>query len=222
METILVIAPHPDDESIGCGGSIALEAGAGRRVVVLFLTSGELGINGMEPAEARATREHEAEDAAAVLGLARLEFARLPDYNVAADMDSARGVIARMLDEERPTTIYVPHDGDQHPDHSAAASALRLASHDHDPSIALGYEVWTPVGDLFSARDVTNVMRTKLEAIRAHRSQLMTYRYDRAIWGLNRYRGVMTIRRPFAEAFAAVPLGKGAIADASVIGWRYV
>ena len=65
-------------------------------------------------------------------------------------------------------------------------------------------------------------MRTKLEAIRKHESQLGTYALDHAIRGLNRFRGVTVMRRPYAEAFAAVPLGEGAEATSHELVSRYV
>jgi len=73
---ILVIAPHPDDEAIGCGGSICLHVERGDRVVAVFLTSGELGLKHLSPAQAWGIREGEARCAARVLGLAGLHFLR--------------------------------------------------------------------------------------------------------------------------------------------------
>jgi len=74
---ILVIAPHPDDETIGCGGALCLHAAKGDRVVVVFLTSGELGLKELAPAKAWQVRESEAQAAAKHLGITRLEFLRL-------------------------------------------------------------------------------------------------------------------------------------------------
>ena len=62
---IMVIAPHPDDESIGCGGTICLHTAKGDHVSVVFLTSGELGLKHLPPEEAWKIREQEAAKAAA-------------------------------------------------------------------------------------------------------------------------------------------------------------
>ena len=66
---VLVVAPHPDDESIGCGGTICLHAGRGDRVAAVFLTSGECGLSDMPKLEATRMREREAEEAAGILGI---------------------------------------------------------------------------------------------------------------------------------------------------------
>ena len=60
-EQVLVIAPHPDDETLGCGGSIALHDDRGDNVAVLWLTSGEAGIPEVGITEAAATRRRKAE-----------------------------------------------------------------------------------------------------------------------------------------------------------------
>ena len=65
--SILIIAPHPDDESIGCGGTICLHSDRGERTVAVFLTSGELGLEHLPREEAWRVREGEAEAAAEIL-----------------------------------------------------------------------------------------------------------------------------------------------------------
>jgi hypothetical protein len=68
----------------------------------------------------------------------------------------------------------------------------------------LAYEVWTPLQEYDRVEDITPTMRRKLHAVRCHRSQLAGFRYDRAVRGLNIYRGSMTIGCRFAEVFQAV------------------
>src|SRR5690348_632327 len=90
---VLVIAPHPDDESIGCGGTICAHAGHGDRVTVVFLTSGELGLRELTKEEAWRVRELEAEKAADILGVASVTFLRRPDRHVHEHIDEAAGAL---------------------------------------------------------------------------------------------------------------------------------
>ena len=77
-QSILVVAPHPDDESIGCGGTICLHHRQGDRVQAVFLTSGERGIADVSPKTAREIREAEARAAGELLFVDRLERKVLP------------------------------------------------------------------------------------------------------------------------------------------------
>ena len=76
---VLVISPHPDDEAIGCGGSIASHVSHGAKVYVIFLTSGENGGHGLSETETVRIREIEAQNAGKILKLAGLEFWNEPD-----------------------------------------------------------------------------------------------------------------------------------------------
>src|SRR5947207_9627276 len=82
MRRVLVISPHPDDESIGCGGTLRQHVVDGDAVHVVFLTSGERGGHGRAPRETAQLREQEARDAAKVLGVGAIEFWRAPDGGV--------------------------------------------------------------------------------------------------------------------------------------------
>ena len=68
---VLVIAPHPDDESIGCGGALCLHAARRDPMAVVYLSSGELGLKHLPRNKAWLTREREAERAARILGVAK-------------------------------------------------------------------------------------------------------------------------------------------------------
>jgi LmbE family N-acetylglucosaminyl deacetylase len=200
---VLVIAPHPDDESIGCGGTLCLHAARGDRVACAFLTSGELGLKHLPREDAWRIREAEAERAAAVLGLARVDFLRQPDWTLGDAIEPAAAALAAVIARETPALIYLPHERDEHPDHAAAVAvtreALRLAG--ATGVELLGYEVWTPLQECDRVEDVTGVMARKLRAVRCYASQMAAHRYDRAARGLNAYRGAINGRARYAEAF---------------------
>src|SRR5205807_328445 len=96
MKRVLVISPHPDDESIGCGGTLRQHVVDGDAAHAVFLTSGERGRRGRPLPETARLREQEARDAAAILGLSGIEFWLAPDGAVAAAMPS---LAARLTDK---------------------------------------------------------------------------------------------------------------------------
>lgn len=207
---MLVLAPHPDDETIGCGGALCLHARRGDRVAVVFLTSGELGLKRLPPKEAWRIREAEARRAAWILGLSRLFFLRLPDWSVADCVARGAARLQPVLQRWKPDLVYLPHAREWHPDHQAALPILRaalLAAGMPAPT-AHTYEVWTPLAEYDQVKDVSSVMPRKLRALRAHRSQLVEFDYARAVSGLNQFRGALAARCPFAEVFQSVDLGK--------------
>ena len=204
-EVVLVVAPHPDDESIGCGGTICLHRRRGERVHVVFLTSGERGVEGVSLEVARSIREAEAAQALDVLGVERMDFLRLPDGGLAAATEPGARLLRELLQREPPGVIYLPHPGEAHPDHEAALPLVRAAlgrAHARQPLPELrAYEVWTPLGAYGWPEDISAVMARKLQAVRCYRSQLRAFRYDRAVRGLNQYRGCLAARCRYAEVF---------------------
>jgi LmbE family N-acetylglucosaminyl deacetylase len=205
-ESALIIAPHPDDESIGCGGTALLLRSQGVGVSVLFLTSGE-GASPSVPAEqVWAVREAEATAAAGLLGLESRGFLRLPDGRLGESTDGAAKAVAAAIAGLRFDRIYLPHPDEEHPDHAACLPILAAAHRQlgiGEPWL-LGYEVWTPLGRFDTVEDVSDVFEKKLAAVRAHRSQIQQFAYDRAARGLNMYRGATAGHCRFAEVFASL------------------
>lgn len=206
---IVVLAPHPDDEAIGCGGSILLHAAAGDRVTVVFLTSGELGLDHLPIADAWEIREREAKVATEILGVARIEFLRLPDWYVGDAVAKGGELLRPIIRDEKPDIIYLPHPEEWHPDHRAALPVLRAALSSWESAIPelRGYEVWTPLPDYNEVADITAVMRQKLCAVRTYESQLASFAYDRAVRGLNQYRGALAGKCRYAEVFTQIEDG---------------
>src|SRR6266404_3238780 len=168
---IVVIAPHPDDEAIGCGGSICLHVERGDRVVAVFLTSGELGLKHLSPAQAWGIREGEARCAARVLGLAGLHFLRQPDWYLGQGIRKAATALRPIIVSEAPAIVYLPHPTEWHPDHKASLAIARSALGRIQKPTLRGYEVWTPLTEFDHVTDISQVMSRKLRAVRAHVSQ---------------------------------------------------
>jgi LmbE family N-acetylglucosaminyl deacetylase len=211
-EVVLVVAPHPDDEAIGCGGAICLHRRSGKQVHVAFLTSGERGIDSLSREEVRSIREAEAARAARVLDVGRIDFLRLPDLGLSGAIEPGALRLAEVLRAHRPAIIYLPHPDEEHPDHQAALplvrEALAGAGAEAWPELR-AYEVWTPMSRYDWPEDVTPVMKQKLRAVRCYASQLATFRYDRAVRGLNQYRGALAARCRYAEVFRSLEPGGG-------------
>lgn len=200
---VLVVAPHPDDEAIGCGGTIRLHVARGDRVLAVFLTSGELGLGSLPREQAWRQRETEAQAAAEVLGIADLTFLRQADWFVSECVEETATALRPILYRESLGLIYLPHSGEWHPDHKASLSVLRRALQEDDYPLPIlrCYEFWTPLGEYDYVEDITETMARKLRAIRCYRSQLAQYPYDRAVRGLNQYRGITVAKCRFAEIF---------------------
>jgi LmbE family N-acetylglucosaminyl deacetylase len=190
MSRVLVLSPHPDDESIGCGGTILGHVARGDDVRVVFLTSGEAGGHGRSIAETLRVREREAKAAAKILGIQEPEFWHEPDGKLKATRSLAKR-LQNAIKSFKPDTIYVTHDKEMHRDHLAAVRVLRSALRamkGKRPRVLM-YEVWTPIQKLDEIIDISPYMNKKIRAVRAYRSQCAEVGFVEAVRGLNRYRG---------------------------------
>lgn len=124
---ILVVFPHPDDETVTCGGVIRRFADAGARVTLLLLTGGERGTPTGAPDRAlRTTRRGEADRAAHILGMTRVIHHDFGDGQLREQRGQVMGALARTISEIRPDLIltYDLAGLDGHPDHVACSAML--------------------------------------------------------------------------------------------------
>jgi LmbE family N-acetylglucosaminyl deacetylase len=136
VATLVSFHAHPDDEAIACGGTMAMAAAAGHRVILVTATAGECGEvpdGFLAPDESLGERrQRELAEAAAILGVARVEILGYRDSGMIGTkenedpncfwqtpVDEAAARLARILAEERPDvfTIYDEHGNYGHPDH---------------------------------------------------------------------------------------------------------
>lgn len=188
----LVVAPHPDDESLGCGGAIALLRKHGRTVQVLTMSDGTLSHPNSKkfPAEKlRDLRENEMIAALQTLGVSAKEttFLRYRDRSVpnenAADFASAVEKVKNFLIENEPQTIVLPWRRDPHPDHRATWQIFSAATAEIErPFRILEYPIWlwemAEAADLPQEKNIKTwrlaigeVVAEKQQAIHAHASQ---------------------------------------------------
>jgi LmbE family N-acetylglucosaminyl deacetylase len=190
-----VLSPHPDDDAIGCGGTLRQHVVNGDQVKLIVLTSGEAGGHGWQtPDETAKLREHEALAACQVTGIDDTEFWREPDGRLQA----TEPLVARLkstIESWQPRYIYAPHPNEMHVDHRAATELLRLALESF-PKVLSNltirlYEVWTPIQSMDEIVDISDFVDSKRAAIREHKTQIRAMRLDEAALALNRYRGEM-------------------------------
>ena len=142
-ESVLVIAPHQDDEAIGCGGAIAAQVAAGKRAVIVLLQDGaggheELGMTRIQMSE---LRNRESTAAAISGGLPVPYFLNHPDLSAASF--AIVGELVALIQEHHADAIFSPFPLDAHPDHRTAAALLAEALRQISwPVRVLTYEVW--------------------------------------------------------------------------------
>jgi LmbE family N-acetylglucosaminyl deacetylase len=125
---IIVFAPHPDDETLGCGGTIAKRLNEGYEVLVVVMTDGRhsflkgLGISSdPTPEELKEIRRAEVKRATRILGVPEKNLLLLDFVDGTLDENGAEAQerVMKLLSEEVPSHVYFPYEKDGHPDHRA-------------------------------------------------------------------------------------------------------
>jgi len=211
-ERLLVLAPHPDDEVIGCGGLVAQHLRERRAVRVVVATDGAEAAPAEDRDTYRARREDESRRAFEKLGGDDIHFLRFPDR--ALD-DRVAASLREHLVEFKPDLVCVPSPVETHPDHLALSRAFcELVQRDESLFAELAiarvafYEVSQPLRPN-TLIDITDVADEKYRAIAVHESQTSIRDYVAYARGLNAYRALTlppSVR--FAEGYWTVPLPK--------------
>lgn len=215
---VLVIAPHPDDEVLGMGGTIHRLSGAGHDVTVAIVTKGWAPLF---PDGQVAQVRGEARSAAEVLGVGSLRFLDLPVTRLHAMAEhELNATFDRLVTDVEPEMVFLPFPGDRHEDHrqvfDAALVALRPVGGRSFVRRVCCYETvsethWSAAGlePAFDPQlyvDVTDHLTTKLEAMRTYASQVRPApdaRSLEAVSALATWRGSV-VGMGAAEAFVVV------------------
>jgi N-acetylglucosamine malate deacetylase 1 len=188
---------HPDDAELVAGGTLALEAGRGRRVALVDLTRGESGSRGTPE-----TRAAEAAEAARILGASHRESLGLPDGGLADTVDQRNAAITA-LRRLRPRVVILPHTEQRHPDHAAAGRIVYAASflaglRNHRPDLGPAFRPRKLLYALATGEtmdgvptfvvDITSTWDKKLAAILAFKSQFTPASNESVAMPFDRFR----------------------------------
>lgn len=139
---VMVLAPHPDDEAIGAGGTLLANRNVGSRITVVFLTDGS---GGRQDSDLVATRKAEAITIAEQYGF-NSEFLNAPDTRLSGQ-DDVVSQLADLIRTTKPEQIFLPSFFEKHVDHFASnfVALAAIAEADTPDIDLLGYEVWNNI-----------------------------------------------------------------------------
>jgi LmbE family N-acetylglucosaminyl deacetylase len=193
---LLILAPHSDDESIGCGGLLASYPS---QCEVVCLTDGARGDPNMSAHLLVETRESELADSMSLAGVHAFRYLGIPDQSLTDAYTRFSSLSIGNID-----VIFIPNFLDQHPDHKAVTWLLQrlLRDKEYKPSLQVAfYEVWgtLPVWNAFVNLD--DQLRVKKKAmIDCFISQTKQIDYAHRIDCLHVYRGI-SVGKPAVEAY---------------------
>lgn len=217
---VLVVAAHPDDEVLGCGGTLALHAEQGHDVRVLFISDGETSREGVSAATSISSRQQDAEDAAAIMGVSKVLFENFPDNQLdTVSLLKITQAIEKVLRDYQPDIIYTHFENDLNIDHHLTYRAVLTACRPPAfPSVKLiaSFEVlssteWRPGQTVTSFTpslfvDISRTLDRKINAMRCYEKEMREFPHPRsaeAIAHLAGFRGAISYM-PASEAFLIV------------------
>jgi LmbE family N-acetylglucosaminyl deacetylase len=206
-DSMLVVAPHQDDETIGCGGALALQVRAKKPACVVLLHDGADGHDelGMTRPQMVALRNKESVRAAAVIGMEPPVFLSYPDLtaHAAPAAEALRGII----ETRKVDAVFIPFMLDGHADHRKANYILAAALKKIDWNVRVfGYEVWgLAIPNVIVVID--DVMDQKLAMLRCFDFANKAIDYVQSTQGLNMYHSRMLGSGvcKYAERFFEIP-----------------
>jgi N-acetylglucosamine malate deacetylase 1 len=217
-KSVLVVVAHPDDEILGCGGTMARHVVDGDEVDVLFMADGVTARRHAESTEGKVEeRNYSAELACKVIGTHKPRFLGFPDNRMdSCSILDITQTLERVIDELSPRLIYTHHDKDLNIDHQLTHQAVMTACRPQPKSSVseiYSFEVLSSTGwgsptanNTFvpnSFVDVTGVWEKKMEALQCYNAELRDFPHARSyksVEALARYRGV-SVGLEYAEAF---------------------
>ena len=211
---VLIIAPHPDDEVLGCGGTVAKHTKRGDEVYLCIVTKAYAPDWSEEFLK---NRPKEIERANKILGIKRTYFLDYPTIKLdTIPQKELNEAIYKVVNEVNPDILYFPHKGDLNKDHRLVFESSLVAARpaNHKVKRILSYETlseteWGQPIEPFTPNVYINISETferKIEAMKAYESELKQYPHPRSleiVEALAKKRG-SEVGVKFAEAFTLI------------------
>lgn len=200
---VIVLAPHADDESFSCGGSLVKHFHNGDEVKVVILTDGSKGdfTGKYHKDEYIKIRQEEAQNACNILGVRDLEFWDNPDRDLKAGQENIDR-LSELLIKYKPTLIYVPSPLEFHIDHRAAAEIAWRAIQKSQYKCKVAFSEINTAIRINTLVDISDTLDTKKQACDSYSSQLDNIPYTDFALALNRYRALtVSSGCSYAEGF---------------------
>lgn len=194
-DKILIVAPHQDDETIGCGGLLALY---GKQCDILLLTDGCLGNIEEYKDEQKLVniRNNELDSAMSLVSVNNIFRLNIRNNELSHNISSVNKFNIKAYQY-----VFVPSRNDEQTDHKVVYSIFKsMKLKQHSSAILVEYEVWTPLKTPTWFLDISSVIDKKKEMLSMYKSQLSGKNYLDATIGLNQYRG-MYRNYKYAEAY---------------------
>lgn len=182
-DKILILTPHPDDESIGCGGLLVKHA---KQCDVILLTDGAKGNREWFEEKTRKVRKDEFRTAMQQLGVRKYEMWGIPDLSL-----NKYKYLLQNINLNGYKYVLVPNRNETHLDHKVIFKEIKKnISKNGIDTMILEYEVWTPMLKPTHHIDISDVITEKENLIQIYKCPLMHIDYDKRILALNYYRGI--------------------------------
>ncbi len=197
----LVLAPHPDDEALGCGGTLLLMNRGGTATTTVYATCGER-LYGEPSADVASARKSEATEASRMLGCLEPLFLDLADGGLQASRNDLYLRLNYVIRQIQPDIVFAPSPVDHHEDHTLlAAVALNLFNSLGNFALAF-YEVYATVR-FNKLVDITHVVEEKKRVLSHYRVSLFGKPdiYIDSILGLNAQRSLYLQQEGYYEGF---------------------
>jgi LmbE family N-acetylglucosaminyl deacetylase len=202
---VLVVSPHPDDETIGCGGIVALYGRRGSEVSLVTISDGSKLYGSKESSECERIaeiRKRESTAASHELGIKNSIFLQYPDGELRSNITDIGKKLKDIISDIKPDIIFSPSLIDYHDDHMSTAEAvIWLSNILPDLKIAF-YNVYSAIR-FNMVVDITEVMEVKERAMKCYNESLfrVPYIFIEAVKGLNRFFSFYIHEQRYYESF---------------------
>lgn len=194
---VLVVAAHPDDEILGCGGTIARRAREGERVHILILGEGVTSRyrkrDDADPKLVQVLQSH-GRAAAKIIGAASVSFEHLPDnrFDTVPLLDVVK-IVEDSVNRLRPEVVYTHHPGDLNIDHQVTQRSVLTATRPirgHPTKEILAFEIASSTEWAFQRSnaafqpnvfvDISKTLQVKLRALARYETEMRTFPHPRS------------------------------------------